>query len=339
MPIVSTAAGDYPDQYTAFLTTTIQAYRKTLIDNVSEATPLWWWLNQRNRKRTQTGGESILQPLMHALQDVQSFSGLDTLDTAPFEGIAPAVFEWKNYTVPIVIPKDQLRANMGEAAVLSLVQAKMQQAEISFITQLNRDSILNGSDGEDITPAPAVDPKGITGLADILQNATQARVYGGISGSTNAFWANQFGTYDFDAFATSGIEQMRGMFLDCSRGNDQPDLILTDQTAFEEYEGSLVDDKRFVNTNAGDAGFESLAYRGSTIMFDRDLDAREHYIYMLNSNYLQLIVDPGVEMTSTPFADAEMVPNGQWASFSRIFWRGNLTCSNRARQGFLRGDT
>ena len=122
---------------------------------------------------------------------------------------------------------------------------------------------------------------------------------------------------------------MRTAYLTCARGNDSPDLILTSQAGYENYESTLVDSKRFVNTNAADAGFESLMYRGSTILFDRDVP--DSFMYFLNSNYLDFVVHPDVDMHSVPFREAE----NQWARFSRVIWKGQLTCSNRKRQGIV----
>ena len=90
-----------------------------------------------------------------------------------------------------------------------------------------------------------------------------------------------------------------------------------------------VTNKRYVNTNAADAGFESLMYRATTMLFDRDMPANT--MFMLNSNYITLEVHKDVDMVNTPFREAER----QWARFSRILWKGELTCSNRARQGLL----
>ncbi len=336
MPLLSASAGDYPTKYNDFLTTTVQAYRKTLVDNISEATPLFWWLNQKGRKKFQSGGESIVQPLMYALPSVQRFSGYDTLSTAPHDGIAPAVFTWKHYTVPIVISKEHLQGNMGEAAILNLLEAETKKAEIGLTDAMNYDMAANGADGDTFTATP--DVRGITGMPDLCQDTDQGRVYGGIDPAVHTWWANSFKDVG-GAFGTAsaGVNAMRDLFFSCSRGQDQPELLLCGEDVYKAYEISQVGNKTYVNTLAADAGFTNLAYRGSVMMFDRDVHGG--YIYMLNSKYIQLVVDPAVDFTVTPFVDADQVPDGQWAVFARIFWRGNLTCSNRKRQGLLYGCT
>ena len=343
MPLIDPSLGTNPSTYSALLTTTLQNFQKRLVDNFSDATPLLWWMTSNGRKRLIAGGQSIEIPLMYAGSTVQPFSGYDDLLTEPTEGVAPATFLYKKYQAPVVISRDSETDNMGESRIISLIEAKVKQAEISFKEQINSDLINNGYAGAYTantaasTNAAATlgtatpDSLRVTGLFDICQETTQGRAYGGISGSTYSWWANKYDDCGASAtaFATNGVDKMRSLYLDCSRGQDTPDLILSSQASYESYDATLVDQKRFVNTMAADAGFESLMYRATTIMFDRDVPAG--CMFFLNSNYLELDVHPDVDMAPTEFREAER----QWARFSRIFWKGELTCSNRARQGLL----
>jgi hypothetical protein len=87
MPLVTTT----PDNFDALLTTTTQLRRKTLVDNIHNATPLLMFLQMRGRKIFQNGGESILVPLLYATHGgYQDFSGYQTLDVDPIEGITAA---------------------------------------------------------------------------------------------------------------------------------------------------------------------------------------------------------------------------------------------------------
>lgn len=337
MPLTDPTLGTNVDQYSALLTTTLQNFQRQMVDNFSDATPFLWWMTQNERKRHLAGGTNIEVPLMYAGANVQAFSGFDDLDTEPVEGMVPATFLWKLYQVPVVISKDHETNNMSDSQIINLVEAKVRQAEISFRETLNFDLINNGLSGAAEDSGTVPDVLRVIGLTDICQNATQGREYGGIDASVAAqsWWVNTFADLlvDFAAgagtFANDGITAMRQVYLNCSRGNDAPDLILGAQNAFEQYDSVLVDQKRFVNTMAADAGFDSLMYRGSTFLFDRDVPA--DLIFFLNSQYLTLFVHPQVDMASSPFREAER----QWARFSRIYWKGAMVCSNRVRQGLL----
>lgn len=333
MPLVDPSTGTNPDQYSALLTTTLQNFRPQLVDNFSDSTPFLWWMTQNERKRYVRGGTNIEVPLMYEGATVQSFSGYDKLDTEPTEGIAPATFLWKKYQVPVVISRDHETDNMSESQIVDLLEAKIKQAEISFKEEINYDLINNGNMGNvdgSTADANVPDSTRLVGLNDICQDSSQARQYAGISGSSYTWWANKSeNATDFNGAAGDGIDTMRSVYMDCARGNDAPDLILSSQLAYEVYDSLLVDQKRYVNTMAADAGFESLMYRGTTMLYDRDIN--DDLMYMLNSNYLTLYVHPDVDMASTPFREAE----NQWARFSRIIWKGALACSNRARQGVV----
>ncbi|MFQ5380012.1 MAG: phage major capsid protein [Dehalococcoidia bacterium] len=330
MPLIDPSTGTNPDQYSALLTTTLQNFRSQIVDNFSDATPCLWWLSQNERKRHLRGGTNIEVPLMYSGASVQAFSGYDKLVTEPTEGIAPATFLWKKYQVPVVISRDHETDNMGESQIVSLVEAKVKQAEISFTEEINYDLINNGYTGKAAidTSAAHVDNMRVVGLTDVCQDTPSARQYGGISGSTYAWWKNQF--FDQSDVGVANItDLLRKGYLNAARGNDAPDLILCSQGFYENYDASLVTNKRFVNTMAADNGFESLMYRGSTMLYDRDVpDSGSGMAFMLNSNYISLYVHPDVDMQPTPFREAE----NQWARYSRILWKGALVCSNRARQ-------
>jgi len=330
MPAINPSLGTNLSNYNALLTTTLQKFQKQLVDNISDATPLLWWLTQNDRKKYVDGGQSFEVPLMYSLASVQPFEGYDELQTEPTEGIAPATFLLKKYQVPVVISRDHETDNMGETRVIDLLEAKVKQAEISFKEQLNYDLINNGYAGATATLGTATpNPLRVTGILDFLQDTNQARAYGGIASSTNTWWQNYFA----DGSAATIVADMRTAYLTTSRGSDAPDLILAAQDAYSTYEGALVDSQRYVNTLAADAGFESLMFHGTTVLFDRDVP--DDTMFFLNSNYLNLVVHRAVDMTPTPFREAEK----QWARFSRIMWKGELVCSNRKRQGLLYGLT
>lgn len=329
MPLIDPSGGVNMSNYNALLTTTLERFSKTMVDNFSDASPTIWWLTQSGRKQHFSGGVALQEPIMYAGVPVQAFSGYDELRTEPAEGMVPATFIPKKYTVPIVIDRDSETDNMGEAQIIDILEAKIQQAEISIKEQINYDLIMNGYAGSTAAIGTATpDPKKITGILDFLQDTNQARPYGGISSSSNTWWQNQLVNHAAAGAATM-ISNMEVVYRRCSRGNDVPDLILCSEDAYAAYQNQLVDDKRYVNTMAGDAGFQSLMYNATTMMFDRDVP--NDTMFFLNSRYIKLRVHSAVDMKAMPFRESE----SRWARFSRIMWKGELVCNNRARQGLL----
>jgi len=127
---------------------------------------------------------------------------------------------------------------------------------------------------------------------------------------------------------------MATTYNDCSVGNDQPTIIITGQAQYEAYEALLEGQIRYTDTDMADGGFQNLLFKGCPITFDGTL-AGEGKMYMLNTKYLQLVAHSDVWFKPTPFVR----PTNQDAVYSQLLCYGNLTTSNRARQGYMYGIT
>jgi hypothetical protein len=84
---------------------------------------------------------------------------------------------------------------------------------------------------------------------------------------------------------------------------------------------------------SANAGFENLTFKGKPVMYGNYIGAG--FLYMLNLNYIDLVVDSATDMITTPF----IVPTNQTVKVAYILWRGNLTTNNRRRQAKLTGIT
>ena len=67
------------------------------------------------------------------------------------------------------------------------------------------------------------------------------------------------------------------------------------------------------------------------VLFDGNSGIPSNHMYMLNTNYLQLVVhkDANLEIME------DVRPVNQDGSVTAIIWMGNLTCSNRKLQGVI----
>ncbi len=84
-----------PD-FNAILSTTLQNYQPTLVDNIFKDLVLLNLLNSRGRVRVEEGGTSIVEPLMYAANGtVSSYSGYDPISLTPQDGISAAEYQWK----------------------------------------------------------------------------------------------------------------------------------------------------------------------------------------------------------------------------------------------------
>lgn len=76
----------------ALLTTTLANYREKLIDNIFDTYPFLSWLNGKlgvalrgtKRKRTEDGGETIVEHLLYEVSSaVKTYSQYELLDVTP----------------------------------------------------------------------------------------------------------------------------------------------------------------------------------------------------------------------------------------------------------------
>jgi hypothetical protein len=263
-------------------------------------------------KRTEAGGESIVEHLLYAMNStVKSYSGAETLDTTLQEGMTIARYNWKQYAASIGITGLEKRSNNGEAAMINLLQAKTKQAEMSLKDRLSVDAFSDGTGNGS---------KNLTGLQALISATTTV---GGLTVAAYPWWVASITATA--SFAASGLDNMRTGFNTVSFGNDKPDAIFTTQTIFEYYEKALQPQERFASNTVADAGFLNLTFKGVPIMFDRDCPTGR--MFMLNSNAISFVVHQDADFTTGAF----QTPENQDVSTAMILFQGNLTTNNRRK--------
>lgn len=306
--------------FDALLSTTLANYRDKLTDNVFTARPLTYWLSDKGRIRTESGGTKIVEQLIYGQNDtVKSYSGYETLSLTPQEGISAAEYDWKQYGASIAISGIEEAKNNGEHAIINLLEAKIMQAEESMREGFNQMFFADGTGNGG---------KNWNGLGNLVENAN---IVGGIDSALpgNEFWRS----YEENTAEALSLLKMATAYNSVSVGNDHPDVILTTQTLFEKYESLLQPQLRYTDTKTADAGFQNLLFKSAPIMYD--VHAPAGTMYFLNSKYLKL-----VGHTDKWFAQTEFVrPENQDARFALIMCYGNLVVSNRKKQGKLTGKT
>lgn len=306
--------------FDALLSTTLANYRDKLTDNVFTARPLTYWLSEKGRIRTESGGTKIVEQLIYGQNDtVKSYSGYETLALTPQEGISAAEYDWKQYGASIAISGIEEAKNNGEHAIIDLLEAKIMQAEESLREGFNQMFFADGTGNSG---------KNWNGLGNIVESGN---TLGGIDSSAvgNEFWRS----YEENTAGALTLLQMATAYNSVSVGNDHPDLILTTQTLFEKYESLLQPQLRYTDTKTAEAGFQNLLFKGAPIMYD--VHAPAGTMFFINSKYLKLVGHSDKWFAQTDFVR----PENQDARFALIMCYGNLVCSNRKKQGKLTAKT
>ena len=370
-----------------------------LVDNIFNSNILCLKLLKNAEKLD--GGVKINVPVettVNANSDWLAAGGAGTTAVALTDTATKAVYDWATAYNSIIISSDEQHINMGSNQVLSLLKAKLSNAEKTIkdlfgtglfnviqvtngLVTLNGAGVFDGAgvgtnlqgfdDGNGIihgtlTGAGSVYwlPEG--GIAESVCgfDRSLAGIDSGTAG-TNDFWNANLGTFEYaigteggaaggtaialagtnDTGAVNfanfcattsgvagGIKAMTQMYGACSIDADQPDLIVTTQVIYDAYESSLQANKRFEgDSTLADAGFQALRFKGASVVVDSHCP--DGHMYFLNTKYLDFKVH-----SKRNFAFEDFKPMEQKDAIqARIFWMGQLTCSNPRMQGLLVG--
>ena len=309
--------------FNAILSTTLQNYQPTLVDNIFKDLVLLNHLNEKGRVRVEEGGTQIIEPLMYAVNDtVATYSGYDTIDLTPQDGISAAEYDWKQMAASIAISGIEEAKNRGTEAIIKLLNAKIMQAEMSLKSTLNAQLFGSAAGGNDFN-----------GLGNIV--GTQNNTVGGINSTSNTWWNPTQAT---TMAATLSLTNMADVYNRASKGSDVPDLIVTNTSLFEKYESLLTNQVRYQDVAKANAGFQNLMFKQTPIVFDLELavDATDAPMYFLNTKYLKLTGLNGYWFSTSEFMNGTVA--GVDARYALVLAYGQLTCSNRARQGYITAD-
>jgi len=302
--------------FDAILSTTLKNYVPKLADNVFTARPLFYALTNGQTIRRISGGAKIVVPIIYGKNTTAgSYSGSDTLTTAFQEGISAAEYDWKQYAATVQITGIEEAKNNGEAQIIDLLEGKIMQTEQTIIDNMN---IMlwgdgNGNGGKDFM-----------GIQGIVAGGTLGGINSAAAG--NSWWAPTMTNHGNAALT---LAAMSSIYNTISVGNDQPTIIFGDQARYEKYEALLQPQLRYTSAEVADAGFQNLLFKGAPVTFDDNCEAKA--FYFLNTKYLRLVAHTETWFQPTPFVR----PTNQDARFAQILCYGQLTCSNRARQGRL----
>src|SRR5262245_29632650 len=123
----------FTEQLDALLSTTLKNYSRQLRDNFFNAFPTLKYFRAKGRVQYEDGGTYIVEHLLYETNTtVKALSGYEVLDTTPQEGITQAIYDWREYAGTISISRVEERKNSGRQRLLSLLQAKIDQAEMSL---------------------------------------------------------------------------------------------------------------------------------------------------------------------------------------------------------------
>jgi hypothetical protein len=302
---------------------TMEFYHKSMVDNIFKKHALLDHLKQGGGVKKYPGGTKIRVPLMYSANGtVMTFGGADTLDLTYQNTLDAAEYEYEMYNVSIVFTLEDELKNSGEPQVMSLIEAKIKQAEMSISERLNQD-LFNGTaaQGE------------VIGLDTMISTSTTV---GNISGTTYAWWRG-----NVDATGeTLSVADMRTIKNSCNLGNggSNVSIIVTTQTLYEKYNSLLtatysMSPSSSESKRLGDGGFASVEFEGVPVVFDEA--ATTGSMYMINKDNFKLGVHTDANFARRKKAE----PADQHIHVEHIVFMGQTVTDRRKSLGLLSGKT
>lgn len=310
--------------FTELVTTTLRNHPTEISDNVSQNNALYRRLKTGGKIKKLTGGYEIVRPLDYAENATyQRYSGFDALNIGASDVLSAAKYDWVQAAVHVVASGRELRMNAGKEQLIDLAASRTKNAMRTASNNMSLDLYSSGSLSNQMG-----------GLGTIIQTAGTGTV-GGINSSTFTFWQNQFQEMSGTNTYADIKNDMMKLWLNCVRGADQTDLIVSTQDLYAAFWNALTTTQRYTSDDKeATAGFNALRFQQADVIFDRqatNFTSTGEKMYFINSDYLELVVHRDTNWTTLE----EKMSVNQDATVIPILWMGQLTCSNRARQGVL----
>lgn len=312
------------------VTTTLRNRSGKLADTVTKNNALLARMKKKGSIEPVDGGRTIVQELEYAENATyKRYAGYELLNIQPSDVFTAAEFDWKQAAVAVSISGlEGSVQNVGESQIIKLLSSRVKNAEKTMMNNLSLDLYSNGT---------ADSGKQIGGLQLLVADAPTSGVVGGIDRAAWPFWQNYkfSGSGDGGANVTASNIQsyMNKVYLATSRGNDHPDLWIADNAYYQLYWNSLQAIQRITSDEMASAGFTSLKFMASDVVFDGGLGGGcpANHMYALNTDYLKY--RPSSTRNMVPLDQVQSI--NQDATVQLIVWAGNMTLSNAQLQGVL----
>ena len=292
------------------------------------------------KSRTWRGGEQIRVPVnLEQYLQLGSYFQFDLLSVTQQNTWQRTSFTPSQEYVSFPISGIQKAVNSGDAAVVDLIAAEMQQRMGDFKDEIGRQVYLDGTGNLN---------KDILGLQAAVDDGTTIVNYGGLSRVTFPTWAAT-------VTAQAGGLALADLAADvdaAQRGADMPTLMITTPAVWTIYEALLTPTVRHnigvaefrmtaeggvpINKLGGNQGFRALTFRGIPFVSDERCTAQN--IYTLNENHLAFYRIPqpvGFTVVGERGGfgwTGWLQGQNQDAVVGRLQWYGQLICDSPIRQ-------
>lgn len=293
-----------------------------IVDQVYRSNPLFFRLYAS--KRIVPGGTHIEIPAMYQPPVAGgAYTGYQVIDVSPSDTDKNLAFGWKQYAAPVTVDGLTMIQVDSPESIANFLKLKFQKAKMHMADLLGTAIWSDGTD-----------PIELVGIEAAVDDGGVAASYGGYTRSSNT-WLNS--TEDAVSSALT-LAMLENLWSAAEEGAHTPTMILSRKEQYNRYWNLLVAGQNYPqqpggsDTILGAAGFTNLLFNQVPWTKDSHVpdgaNASNSGIYLLNEEFIELIVSPRADMFLQDF----IRPHDQDAMVALILWAGALTFSNTARQ-------
>jgi hypothetical protein len=289
-------------------------YIPVLQDQIFLGHPLLTRLRAKNNIKVD-GGRVIRIPYMLDKLVGGPYSAMDTFDTSIKKTSDYMEFNWKGKYVNITIDNWSLFLTEGTNNVISLLESKMKNAELTMNDLLT----------DDIVGTTIDTVNGFDGLWNGIDDGNTYSTYGAIT-RTAGFYKGYTGAYALNAYVDSNggnisLDRLRIAMGKSTIGGRKPDLILTTQSIYNQIWSRVQPEQRFLGDSNNDlvnAGFSGINFDGTAILVDDHVPSG--YIFGLTTEYIKFFIH---KKRNFYFSDW-LRPTNQDSRIAQLLVIGNL---------------
>jgi hypothetical protein len=302
-------------------------------DQILDATVVWALLKMKGCFKTQVGGTNIERTLKYNVPTATAVAKGDVLTQGELEVRTAAFWTFRNMAIHVQRDTISDTANRGKFRIIDYVADRLEDAT-NGLRQKYEDDLLRAI-------VTAETGKEIQGLLDMLPvvGSRTTGTYGGIARPTtfssdlptvgNTWWTPKYKQFTANKDVNL-VSDMKTFFNTVSNNQESPDVILTTQTLYEQYEDFGLDAVQFVgNSKLLDLGFTTLKFKGADLVWTSNAPADE--MRFLNTKHIEVVYDPGLWFEMTAWKDIPL----QMERIAHIICRMNVISKQLRRHGVL----
>jgi len=312
-------------QFNDLFTATLWRYQEKLADNITSGSALLQKLKEKGAIAPSQHGVYIAEPVLYSIiQPLQWLSPYQPADLRPHQATTIVFYPYRKAVLSVTVSGEEVRANRTPAALMQLLQTKIQVLEMSFSELLNRAIAA---------PHTEVPANAMHSLDQIVHNSV---TIGNLDPAIYTWWRSYVGSNTGAiTWAKIGSAVIQNLVFG-SRPDMAPDLILLPPNLWDSLHNQLTNIQRAeadARTRDISYGFATIYWRGVPVVMDPLIPSG--VVFILNTNFLRLRHRQGEFFNQTPMRYDER----QDIHFALIRFEGNLVTNNRRMHGKLTGAT